>query len=219
MRIPVAREGAPFILASFFSAIIAFVAGAFLPGVFLILVTAFILAFFRDPERVIPQAPGAIVSPADGRVIKVERVTDSRLLGGEVMKISIFMSIFDVHVNRVPSSGRVESVSYNPGRFLVANRDKASLENEQNGLVVRTPGGRVYAFNQIAGLVARRIVCRVGPGDVLTRGDRFGMIRFGSRLDVYLPTECTPGVETGDRVRAGSSIIASWDVEVGDERR
>jgi len=210
-RIPLASEGYPFMAITLVITIIVFLATrSWLAGAFFFALFVFVVAFFRDPERDIPQEPGSIVSPADGRVIKVEKVLDSRFTGAETMKISIFMSLFNVHVNRVPASGRVEKVVYNPGKFFNASFDKASLENEQNAIIARGPGGRVFVFNQIAGLVARRIVCRLEEGMEITRGVRFGLIRFGSRLDVYLPTDTRVSVKVGDRVSAGSSILGYW---------
>ena len=173
-------------------------------------IAVFVLNFFRDPEREIPADEDSIVSPADGRVIKVERVSDTRFTGADATMICIFMNVFNVHVNRVPASGRVTKIMYNPGKFFNASYDKAALENEQNCLVVETKNGKRLAYNQIAGLIARRIVCRVSTGDNLNRGARFGMIRFGSRVDVYLPVECTVSVNVGDKVMAGSSVIARW---------
>ena len=173
--------------------------------------------FFRDPERDVPSNENSIVSPADGRVIKVEKArpmlrmgTPARLMNSEALKVSIFMNVFNVHVNRAPVSGRVLAVSYNPGKFLNASFDKASLENEQNMVVLEAANGKRVAFCQIAGLIARRIVCYVKEGDAITKGSRFGMIRFGSRLDVYLPLECRVNVKIGDKVRAGSSTLAYW---------
>lgn len=171
----------------------------------------FVTAFFRDPERQIPNDAAAIVSPADGRVIKAEIVRDDRFLGADAFKISIFMNVFNVHVNRAPASGKIVKIIYNSGKFFNASLDKASLENEQNALIVETPDKRRIAFNQIAGLIARRIVCRVNTGDVLEKGGRFGLIRFGSRVDVFMPIDCAPAVKVGDKVSAGSSIIARWN--------
>ncbi len=210
-RIPLAREGYPFMAIALAITIIVFwatrswVVGAFFFGLFV-----FVVAFFRDPAREIPQDPDSIVSPADGRVIKVEKVLDSRFTGAETMKISIFMSLFNVHVNRVPASATVEKVVYNPGKFFNASFDKASLENEQNAVIARGPGGRRFVFNQIAGLVARRIVCRLEEGMEIRKGERFGLIRFGSRLDVYLPPETRINVRVGEKVSAGSSILGYW---------
>ncbi|MBE7415212.1 MAG: phosphatidylserine decarboxylase family protein [Deltaproteobacteria bacterium] len=210
-RIPVAREGYPFILASFFCIIVVWMAGLrWLEALFLPL-AVFVVAFFRDPERESPPDPKAIVSPADGRVIKVERIRDDKFLKADALRICIFMNVFNVHVNRVPASGRVVDVIYNPGRFFNASLDKASLMNEQNAVIMEDRGGRRFAFNQIAGLIARRIVCYARPGMSYGKGERFGMIRFGSRVDVYLPAGASPNVKVGDKVRAGSSIIGNWD--------
>lgn len=210
MRIPIAREGLPFIIIALVVTVASWFTGMTWLFAALLVCTVFVVSFFRDPERKIPADPGSIVSPADGKVIKVDRVTEGRFLDGEVTKISIFMTVFNVHVNRVPASGRVMRVIYNPGRFFSANLDKASLENEQNAVVIETPAGRTMVFNQIAGLVARRIVCYAKEGMDLARGDRFGLIRFGSRLDVYIPADCAVEVKVGDKVRAGSSILGYW---------
>lgn len=205
-RIPIASEGYPFILVSILVVIICWF--IFKPAVLPLLVwTIFVIAFFRDPERLIPFDKNAIVSPADGKVIVVEKVFDDRFLKTEVIKISIFMNVFNVHVNRNPVSGKIAGVFYNPGKFISANLDKASLENEQNAVVVETEDGKRVVYVQIAGLIARRIVSNLKEGDISERGKRFGMIRFGSRLDVYLPIEYKVNVQVGDKVRAGSSIL------------
>ncbi len=209
-----AREGYPFILASI---VITVAIGyfdlrvSFYPLVYPALSLAlFVVWFFRDPERDIPTDPLAIVSPADGKVIKAERVREERFLKDDAIKISIFMNVFNVHVNRMPSTGKVLGIFYNPGKFINASFDKASLENEQNALLIESAGGRKYVANQIAGLIARRIVCRVKEGDTLDTGTRFGIIRFGSRLDVFLPVDVKLNVKIGDKVSAGSSILARW---------
>ncbi len=214
MRIPIAPEGWPFILASvILTAILWFVDlrigfySLVFPGISL---TLFVVWFFRDPERDIPKSDSAIVSPADGKVIIVEEVDEERFLKGRAMKISIFMNVFNVHVNRTPATGRIIDIFYNPGKFFNASFDKASLLNEQNALLIEAENGKRYVANQIAGLIARRIVCRVKPGDSLTRGARFGLIRFGSRLDVFLPLDVTVKVKVGEKVSAGSSILANW---------
>lgn len=219
MRIPLAREGYPFILASIFGTIVLFLAGfksvSYLSGG----VAVFIISFFRDPEREIPEDEDSIVSPADGKVIIIDRCENdnstfvpSFVKGGMgvFVKISIFMNVFNVHVNRVPASGRVSRVFYNPGRFFPADKDKASLENEQNALLIEADNEKRFVVNQIAGLIARRIVCYAKEGDKIERGKRFGMIRFGSRLDVYLPVDCRINVKVGDKVKSGSSILAYW---------
>ncbi len=174
------------------------------------LVTVFVVSFFRDPERSVPPDENTIVSPADGKVIKLERVREERLLKDEALLISIFMNVFNVHVNRAPADAKVLAVSYNPGKFFNASFDKASLLNEQNMILMESPTGGRFVVNQIAGLVARRIVCYLGEGSETARGERIGMIRFGSRLDVYLPLDSKPMVKLGDRVWAASSTLALW---------
>lgn len=211
MRIPIAKEGAPFIAIALFCVIVAWLLGGWWLEFVLVPLAVFVVAFFRDPERDVPSDRDSIVSPADGRVIKVERMRDERLLKTEAMKISIFMNVFNVHVNRSPAAGRVLDIIYNPGKFFNASLDKASLLNEQNALIMQAANGKKYAFNQIAGLIARRIVCRVKAGVSLKKGERFGLIRFGSRVDVYLPTDCRVSVKVGDKVKAGSSILGYWN--------
>ncbi|MFQ5736988.1 MAG: phosphatidylserine decarboxylase family protein [Thermodesulfobacteriota bacterium] len=206
-----AREGYPFILAALLCIIILFFVAPWWLELFFVPLGVFVVAFFRDPERTPPSDPGAIVSPADGRVIKAERADDDRFTGAPAWKISIFMNVFNVHVNRVPADCKVLEVRYNPGKFFNASFDKASLLNEQNAIVAEAPGARHFAFNQIAGLIARRIVCYARPGDSLKRGERFGMIRFGSRVDVYLPAGCSVAVRVGDKVRAGTSTLGYWN--------
>ncbi|MBI4949370.1 MAG: phosphatidylserine decarboxylase family protein [Deltaproteobacteria bacterium] len=211
MRIPIAKEGAPFIAIALFCVIVAWLSGWRWLEFILVPLAVFVVAFFRDPERAVPADTDAIVSPADGRVIKVERMRDERLLKTEAVKISVFMNVFNVHVNRSPAAGKVLDIIYNPGKFFNASLDKASLLNEQNALIMQAANGKRYAFNQIAGLIARRIVCRVKKGASLKKGERFGLIRFGSRVDVYLPTDCRVSVKVGDRVKAGSSILGYWN--------
>ena len=173
------------------------------------LVTAlciFSLWFFRNPGRTSPSGEGLVVAPADGRVVFVGEVDETRYLKAKALKVSIFMSVFDVHVNRAPENGRVSEMHYNKGKFISANLDKASLDNEQNALIIETAKGRVM-FVQIAGLIARRIVCWVKPGESLYRGERFGLIMFGSRLDLYLPVGTDVRVKVGDRTRAGETVV------------
>ena len=172
-----------------------------------LLLTAFMAWFFRDPERTPPSAPGAVISPADGKIVFSGDCPAGIYTAAPGKKVSVFMSVFDVHVNRAPVSGRVAAVRYNRGKFLAANVDKASLENEQNGVVVETAEGRKVTYVQIAGLIARRIVCDVGEDDEVVRGQRVGLIRFGSRVDVYLPADAALSVRAGDRVRAGESVL------------
>ena len=168
-----------------------------------LVVALFCLYFFRDPDRVVPTGP-VCVSPADGKVVQVRRELDGR------MRISIFLNIFDVHVNRVPVGGRVQSVHYERGKFRLANLEAASAENERNTLVISNgDGGALVEVKQIAGLIARRIVCHKRPGDVVEKGERFGLIKFGSRVDVVLGPEWSVCVVPGDRVAGGSSVLAN----------
>jgi phosphatidylserine decarboxylase len=162
--------------------------------------------FFRDPERVPPPNPKLVLSPADGRVVDVSPVTEHDLLGARATRISIFMSPLNVHVNRSPVQGVIEQVRHIPGKFHAAFADKASDENERNAMVVAADGRR-FLVVQIAGAVARRIVCRLGPGDAVKRGERFGLIMFGSRVDLYLPTDVVVRATLHMRVRAGASVI------------
>jgi phosphatidylserine decarboxylase len=172
-----------------------------------LLLSLFSLWFFRNPDRMPPSGTGVVVSPADGRIVYAGESPPGRyaLVAGK--RVSVFMSPVDVHVNRAPVTGRVASVRYHKGAFHVASVDKASLMNEQNGVAVVTPEGRTVTYVQIAGMVARRIVCDLKEGDAVRQGQRVGMIRFGSRVDLYLPAEVRLSVAIGDRVRAGESVI------------
>ena len=210
MRIPIAREGYPFILIALFCIIVVWLAGLEWLEFLFVPLGIFVVAFFRDPERNIPGDAGSITSPADGKVIKVELIRDEKFLKADVLRICIFMNVFNVHVNRAVASGKVVDVIYNPGKFFNASLDKASMHNEQNAVIMEE-GGRRFAFNQIAGLIARRIVCYAKPGMRYEKGQRFGLIRFGSRVDVYLPAGCSPSVKVGEKVRAGSSILGYWN--------
>lgn len=168
--------------------------------------------FFRDPERVPPTGEGVIVSPADGVVSLIEKAVPPAELGmpdAPLVRISVFMSVFNCHVNRVPITGEITAVAYRPGKFFNASLDKASADNERNSLCIRMENGQNLAVVQIAGLVARRIVCFVEPGNRLQTGERFGLIRFGSRLDVYLPDGVDPQVRIGQTMIAGETILAS----------
>jgi phosphatidylserine decarboxylase len=187
-----------------------FILGWNLAALGALLVTAFVLNFFRDPERQAPADPHAILAPADGRVIKVTSMRDDRFLNGEATLVSIFMSPLNVHVNRVPVSGRVVDIRYNPGKYFRAFADKASLDNEQNAVVVEDDQGRRLCFVQIAGFLARRIVCHLQVGAAIARGTRYGMIKFGSRADIYLPPGAAVAVQVGDRARGGETVIARW---------
>lgn len=178
-----------------------------LPAFVSVLLTLFVLYFFRNPERTPPADPKAVIAPADGTVIVSERVAETPL-GTEALKISIFMSVFNVHVNRVPFDGKVLDVSYHRGKFFDARDGRASCENERNGILLETADGVRIAFVQIAGLIARRIVCYPRIGDLLKRGERYGLIRFGSRVDVYLPVDTEALVKIGDKTVAGETVLA-----------
>lgn len=206
-QVPVAKEGYPFIgFAALCTVILAILDLPTATAISFIAAT-FVLCFFRDPERFVPAREDALVSPADGKVIHVFKVQDNPFTGGEAMKISIFMNVFNVHVNRIPFNGKVEKVIYKPGKFYSADSAKGGLENEYCASVISTPQGKTLAFVQIAGLIARRIVCWVEPGDEVARGKRFGLIRFGSRVDLYLPLETEVLIKEGDKVRAGETVL------------
>jgi phosphatidylserine decarboxylase len=178
-------------------------------GIVLLLLAAFVFYFFRDPERVIPSYPGAVVSPADGRVVVV---TDEEYAGRPGKRISIFLAIWNVHVNRSPEAGTITKMSYQPGKFLAAMRERASLENEQNVISLSTASGEMV-FKQIAGWIARRVVCWKRTGDTVLRGERIGLVRFGSRADLWVPRGVEILVATGDNVKGGSSVLAQWPVK------
>jgi phosphatidylserine decarboxylase len=172
--------------------------------------SGFFAYFFRDPERPIPPEPGVIVSPADGRVVLVDEVQEKEFLESTARRVAIFMNVFDVHVNRFPVAGVVTTMRHRPGEYKAASRQDAARRNEQQALVLESEVGQRVLVVQIAGLLARRIIPFVKPGQQLARGERFGMICFGSRVDVYLPPDSDIQVKVGDRVKAGSSIIGRW---------
>ena len=204
-----AKEGRPFIYGGIALTVIFWLLDwSFLTIVALIL-TIFCAQFFRDPARELPQDPRAVVSPVDGKVCKVERSTDP-LTGEEAQKISIFMNVFNVHSQKSPVSGVVEEIRYTPGLFVNADLDKASTDNERNAVRVRMDDGRSVTFVQVAGLVARRILCYASIGDRLERGQRYGFIRFGSRVDVYLPLDAEVIVSIGDKVTGVMTPIARF---------
>jgi phosphatidylserine decarboxylase len=188
---------------------LAFLVGWTIIGIVLVCLAAFVFFFFRDPERVIPADPGAVVSPADGRVLVV---TDEENAGRPGKRISIFLAIWNVHVNRSPAAGVISKLQYCPGKFFAAMREYASTENEQNVISLATQSGEII-FKQIAGLIARRVVCWKKPGDRVARGERIGLVRFGSRADLWLPREAEIFTKVGDRVKGGSSIVAHWPAE------
>jgi len=170
----------------------------------------FLFFFFRDPERTVPGGENLILSSADGKVISIKPLDHSEFTGENGTQVSVFMSVFDVHVNRAPISGQVKYFKYNPGKFLPAFKDKASLENEQTEVGIENDHGRVV-LKQIAGIIARRIVCKIKPGDSVKAGERFGMIKFGSRIDLFLPANVEIKVKLNQRVRAGETIIGIFE--------
>lgn len=202
----IAREGWFYIILSVaVSAAVTYMWGVWSAPLWLI--SLFVLQFFRDPGRVVPDVPNAVLSPADGRIVVIEKTED--VYGKrEALKISVFMNVFNVHSNRSPVDGKVEDVHYFPGKFVNADLDKASLENERNALIITASNGQMVTCVQVAGLVARRILCYVKGGDGLQKGQRFGFIRFGSRVDVYLPLSARPKVAVGDKVYATETILA-----------
>jgi len=204
----VALEGLPYIVIAAFTTLVFAVMGWWFMALVGLGLTAFIGHFFRDPERVGPEDAEAVASPADGKVIKVSREADPA--SGEMRQvIAIFMNVFNVHVNRMPVSGKVELIRYIPGKFVNASFDKASTDNERSIMVVTGKGNQRFTVVQIAGLIARRIVSWVEPGDKLKRGERFGMIKFGSRVDLYMPDGYVPTVSVGQKVVAGETPLAA----------
>jgi len=207
-KLPLAKEGLPFIgiclaFTLFFILvdlpILACLAGG---------LTLFVGFFFRDPERHLPHDPAAILAPADGKILKIEHMeADKSPLGVSAIKLSIFMSLFNVHVNRCPTQGVVEEINYKPGKFFSAQLDKASKYNERNSIFLKTPEADKILLIQIAGIIARRIVCWLKAGDKVAAGQRLGLIRFGSRVEVYLPSHCRIVVEAGQKVKAGQTIM------------
>ena len=211
--VPIAREGRPFIAAFAGATVVLWFLADWLlvPGLIL---TAWCVYFFRDPDRVTPVRSGLVISPADGVVVSVGSAPWPKELSmgdGEAQRVCIFMNVFDVHVNRVPVDGRIVKLAYVPGAFVNASLDKASDSNERQLVAMETRDGRPLAFVQIAGLVARRIVCKISEGQSMLAGERMGMIRFGSRVDVYLPDGVAPLVALGQRCVAGETVVADLD--------
>ncbi len=207
MRIPVARQGAPIIALGLGLVVLCGWLGSWIGMSLTGLFALFAIAFFRDPERVSPSGKGAILAPADGRVLLIEEQGAGPGGAERTLKISIFMSVFNCHVNRVPLRGVVEGIDYRPGKFFAAHQDRASGQNEQNILHLKTDQGDHFTVVQIAGLIARRIVCWVRSGDRVGAGDRFGLIQFGSRVDLYLPLESRITIKRGDRTKAGLTVL------------
>ena len=209
----IAPEGWPFILGAAGAGVAAALPLIMTGWGFLLipwlLLTVWVIAFFRDPVREGPRGEELVIAPADGLVVSIITMDEPTFIGGAATRVSIFMNVFDVHVNRYPASGTVTWREYHPGRFLNAATEKASRENEQCSLGLETPRGKILV-RQIAGLVARRIITDHTPGTTVTQGDRLGLIRFGSRVDVFLPPNIAPRVREGERTRAGQTVIAAW---------
>lgn len=205
----IAREGWLHIVIAFAAALGATILVGWLWAIPFWVIAFFVLQFFRDPPREIPLDPNAILAPADGRIVAVEKTQDP-YLEREAVKISVFMNVFNVHSNRSPVDGEVRDKWYFPGKFINADLPKASLENERNALWIKAVNGADVTCVQVAGLIAKRILCHVSPGDHLTRGQRFGFIRFGSRVDVYLPLNTKINVNIGDKVSATLTILAEF---------
>ena len=206
--IPIVREGWPFVgglagvtllLAAIGWPVLAFIMGA---------VTLFTGWFFRNPRRMVPCEEGAVVAPGDGKIIAIQEDYEPRYLKDEAIRISIFLNIFNVHVNRTPCAGVVEGIAYQPGHFVAANRPEATVRNEQNAIMIRATGGAKVVCVQVAGLLARRIVCWLSAGERVGCGERFGLIRFGSRMDLFLPKDASLRASIGDSVKGGADLLA-----------
>jgi len=207
MRFSIARDALPFVVPLGAAAAVLFVFGLIVPGAVCALAAVLVLFFFRDPKRTPPSDTALVVAPADGLIVGVSEVDEPDYLGEPTVRVSIFLRLWNVHMTYAPVNGTVEHVAYRPGRFGIAGFSKASELNEANSIGVRAGGGRLM-FRQIAGMIARRIVCRIGPGDEVRRGERVGLIKFGSRVDVFFPKSYEVLVRKGDLVRAALSPIA-----------
>jgi len=205
--VPFAKEGFPFIGAAAGLTLITGLLGWLPIAVAAAVLTLFVSWFFRNPPRAIPQGPRLVVSPGDGKVLAVEEEFEPRYLKDRAVRISIFLNVFDVHINRIPCEGIIEDVQYQPGLFLVASKPHATLKNEQNAVMIKTVEGAKVLCVQVAGLIARRIVWWVNPRDPAVRGERYGLIRFGSRMDTYVPVGTAIRIAVGDRVKGGETIL------------
>jgi phosphatidylserine decarboxylase len=206
----IAKEGYPLIFTALILTLLAFLAGWTALGIILGLIGIAIAGFFRDPERQAPLGEGLVVSPADGKVVNIAGVEGDPPFLGSATRVSIFLSPLDVHINRTPVEGKIAKITYQRGKFLAAYKEEASQRNEQNALSIVDSKGRTLGVVQIAGVMARRIICRAKPGDQLARGERFGMIMFGSRTDTYLPEGCQVTVTEGQRVKGGETVLARF---------
>lgn len=203
----ISKPGWPFIIPSLVLAILFFYWGIIFWGLAFTIITIFFVQFFRDPDRKSPDVPEGVLAPADGRVVEVGESYEGDFLGAPAKKVSIFMNIFNVHVNRAPLSGRVTKIARFKGRYLAADKEEASRENFRNSLLLETDAGHKAVVVQVAGLLARRIICYAREGDFLPRGQRFGLILFGSRVDLYLPLCFEPKVAVGQKARAGLTVL------------
>lgn len=206
--LPIAREGVPFVVGVGAPALAAGALGFMGPAAVLAALAVYTAWFFRNPHRDIPVGEALIVSPGDGKVIAVEQEFEPRFLKEDSIRISIFLNVFSVHINRVPCAGTIQQVGYQPGKFIAANNPHASVQNEQNALLIQRHDGKKVLCVQVAGLIARRIVCWASAGEQVVKGERYGLIRFGSRMDVFLPRESVVKVKVGDWVKGGASILA-----------
>ncbi len=205
--IPFAKEGIPFITLPAGVTLLAGLLGWSVVAVVTGLLTLFVAWFFRNPARVVPQGQHLVVAPGDGKVIAIEEEFEPRYLKERSIRLTIFLNVFDVHINRIPCNGMVEAVEYQPGLFLVASKPEATLRNEQNAVMIRAAEGAKVLCVQVAGLIARRIACWVAAQEHAIRGERFGLIRFGSRMDTFLPIGTNLRVAVGDRVKGGETIL------------
>ena len=203
-----AKEGLPFVLISCALALFFLFLDLYFVFILAAIISLFIIFFFRDPDRKSDVEQNAVLTPADGKILEVKHLHDNNTpLGEPAVKVSIFMSVFNVHVNRIPIGGGIEKITYHPGKFFSANRDKASKHNENNRITLKTNASRRVVFIQIAGLIARRIACWIKEGERVEVGQRFGLIRFGSRLEVYLPVDSQITVNLNQKVKAGETVI------------
>ena len=205
--IPFAKEGIPFIGTAVGVTLLAGWLGWTIVAIGAAILTLFVSWFFRNPSRVVPQGSRFVVAPGDGKVIAIQEEFEPRFIKDRSIRISIFLNVFDVHINRLPCEGIIEDVQYQPGMFLVASKPDATLRNEQNVLMIRAAKDAKVLCVQVAGLIARRIVCWISPGDRAVRGERFGLIRFGSRMDTFFPVGTAVKVAVGDRVKGGETIL------------
>lgn len=206
-----AREGLPFVGGLGVATLVVGLLGFWWVGLFLLILTLAVASFFRDPDRDVPEDGHVVVSPADGRVVAVEKDVRAESMPDQMFqRVAIFMSPANVHVNRIPADGQVLSIKHTPGKFLAAYDERSALENERNEVAMRDGAGRALVFVQVAGLLARRIICHLRVGQQVEKGARFGLIMFGSRVDVYIDPSAELTVRVGDRVRAGSGILAEY---------